>query len=120
MKKALVLLVALIILFISVSPASAYKPKGCIFYKDPVGILKIDPVDRRIKAPYAECSDPVGNPYYIDVWLFITETTRITFADGGQATFDDLAVGQLIKYAFSADGRFHYSGDAVWITIYPD
>ena len=113
MKKTLLLLSVLMFLFISVSPAGARLLPGCFTIKDPVGIKEIDSEVRAIKAPYLQCGDVVGNYWERDAWLFITERTRIT-------TFDELAVGTLIKFAFVPVDRFHLVGDATYITIYPE
>ena len=122
MKKALMLLVVLLFLFISVSPASAKKPHNCWFVDNP-RIKAIEPETSQIKVPYLICAWPVGGGgYNVDYWLIITDTTMIKIdgSTGGMSslTFDDLAVGQLIKYAFHTDELGQTMASS--ITIYPE
>jgi len=45
------------------------------------------------------CSQPDTSPLNTSRWIGTTETTRIKIYKTGKATFDDMEIGQTIKYA---------------------
>ena len=103
MKKALVILFVLVVLFVSVVPASAGYGVG-----EPNGNVTKYPGLVLIKDIYEEEDNyvirgTVGDSPPSEIWITVTESTKILGSGSVRAGMEKLEVGDIIEFAYYLD-----------------
>jgi hypothetical protein len=104
MKKTLLILVVLMVLFVNVGPVSAASMPPETERVKTGWIGFIDNVDQRITVGTKICAW-VGCYWF---WLYVTDSTQIKIA-GESDDFGDLEPGQYITYSFYREDGIRYA-----------